>query len=50
MQHLSNCLRCNKFFIYSGAIGNGGGLELKFYRVKVFKMGKISFFVLVGPW
>ena len=40
--------------IYRG-LGNGGAggawapLELKFYRVKFFKIGKISFFVLLGP-
>ena len=33
-------------------LGTGGGqapLELRFYRVKIFKIGKISFFVLLGP-
>ena len=32
-----------------GARGAGPPLELRFYRVKFFKVGKISFFVLVGP-
>ena len=34
------------------ALGTGEGqapLEFRFYRVKFFKMGKISFFVLVPP-
>ena len=34
------------------ALGTGEGqapLEFRFYRVKFFKMGKISFFILFGP-
>ena len=27
----------------------GPPLELRFYRVKIFKIGKISFFLLFGP-
>ena len=38
---------------YAQAPGTRGAaahpLELRFYRVKIFKVGKISFFVLVGP-
>ena len=35
-------------------LGTGGAgprppLGLRFYRVKIFKIGKISFFVLLGP-
>ena len=32
-----------------GAGGARAPLELRFYRVKIFKIGKISFFVLLGP-
>ena len=45
----------NKEYIFSGAAEPGGPrgpgppLELRFYRVKIFKIGKISFFVLLGP-
>ena len=45
----------NKIGKYPGAAEPGGPggpgppLELRFYRVKIFKIGKISFFVLLGP-
>ena len=32
-----------------GPGGPGPPLKLRFYRVKIFKMRKISFFILVGP-
>ena len=32
-----------------GPGGPGPPLELRFYRVKIFKIGEISFFVLLGP-
>ena len=32
-----------------GPGGAGPPLELRFYRVKIFKIGKISFFLLFGP-
>ena len=32
-----------------GPGGPGPPLEIRFYRVKIFKIGKISFFVLLGP-
>ena len=32
-----------------GAGGARAPLELRFYRVKILKIGKISFFVLLGP-
>ena len=38
-------------YSYTGPWDQGGRapLELRFYRVKIFKMGKISFFLLFGP-
>ena len=39
-------------FRHLGPGGAGGArapLELRFYRVKIFKMGKISFFYYSGP-
>ena len=44
-----------KTHIYAGTWDQGGPggagppLELRFYRVKIFKIGKISFFLLFGP-
>ena len=51
---LSYLLRLNQTFDlkYKQTPGNRGGwapLELRFYRVKIFKMDKISFSLLFGP-
>ena len=52
--YLEDCLW--RLCIYTqapGTRGSRGGpcppLELRFYRVKIFKMGKISFFYYSGP-
>ena len=42
-------LLCAGTWDQGGPGGAGPPLELRFYRVKIFKVGKISFFVLVGP-
>ena len=49
----SDSSQIRNFISHYQGPGNRGGpgppLELRFYRVKIFKIGKISFFVLLGP-